>query len=421
MSLTNTFWRLFWVQFLGAFVDNFYKSFLLVFLVFESISLWGLSSQQLIALGSFLFILPFFLVSTFAGNVATRFEKSYLVRYIKLWEVALICVGLLFYWNQMHGGLVLVLCGLGLQSTFFGPIKYSILPEYVAPKSLLLANGWIELGTFVSILLGTLLGTQSNVFRMSQPWLFYVLFLAPPLLGLVISFGLKPVAVENAQQVLRWNFLADIKEEMVRFYKNRPVFMTIQGISIFWFNGLWGMTILPVLTKEVFGAPEDLVSLFLCIFTFGIGLGSLLCGRLQKNIPLLRWLLIQMGFLLFWLILLWVMGTQHHVYHSMLQWVGHPKGAIFCLTLFGLSFTLGLYAVALYTALQVVPDKNRRSKAIANNNIYNALYMAVAMILFFVVADHIQVRDNFLIMFAINIVFTLFLWKKFPAATKNTL
>ncbi|MEZ4819756.1 MAG: hypothetical protein R3A45_07630 [Bdellovibrionota bacterium] len=115
---------------------------------------------------------PLFLISTFAGQIATKYERAYLVRFIKFWELILVFLGLFFYWNVQYVGMLMILFGLGIQSTFFGPIKYSILPEYVAREDLLLANGWIELGSFASILLGSLLGTQSNVFRLTHPNFF---------------------------------------------------------------------------------------------------------------------------------------------------------------------------------------------------------------------------------------------------------
>lgn len=152
------FTPMFWTQFFGAFNDNVMKNALVLLITFKSVSLMGLETNALVAAAGGIFILPFVLFSTHAGQIADKFEKSQLIRYTKIWELMIMVLAGIGFYLDSYGLLLFLLFLMGTQSTFFGPIKYSILPNLVPPERLTEGNAYIQSGTFVSILLGTIAG-----------------------------------------------------------------------------------------------------------------------------------------------------------------------------------------------------------------------------------------------------------------------
>lgn len=361
---TKEFRGLFWTQFFGAFVDNFYKSFLLVWITFHLSEQSNIDPKLLITISSGLFIIPFFLFSTIAGELSAKFEKTKLIHKTKWFEVALVVLAIFSFWFHSIPMLLSVLFMLGTQSTFFGPMKYSILPELISSENLLKANGWIEMGTFLSILLGTLLGSLILSFENSFQ-IFAAIMLFATTAGLVFSYTIPSTTPENPNQPIHANFIYRIFSQMIEIKKDARMFWMIQMISWFWFLGIIILTIIPLIAKERLGKGEQTVSILLTSMSLCIGLGSIACHSVSKKIHPLKVSVIS-GF--FVTLFLFVLATVHHL-----------SGFIIALSIF--SFFCGLYAVPLYTYLQKETSTFLKSHLIAMLNIFNSLWMVVGSIM----------------------------------------
>ena len=218
----------FLTQFLGAFNDNIFKNALVIIVTFHLASS-SATSDTLVNVAAMLFILPFFLFSPIAGQIAEKYEKSLLVRRIKMVEILLMLLGAIGLYFQSIPWLLFVLFLMGTQSTFFGPIKYSILPQNLNKKELLHGNALVEAGTFIAILLGTIMGTVlANDSNFAAPVSNAIIAFA--ILGRICSQWI-PVA-ESIQPHLRLNFnpVSSGKEIFHGLRKNRAIFLSAVGI-----------------------------------------------------------------------------------------------------------------------------------------------------------------------------------------------
>src|SRR2546430_290068 len=273
----------FWTQFLGAGNDNLYKNALIIFVAYEAASLTSLSSNDLVNLAAGLFILPFVLLSATAGQLADKFEKSRLIRWIKLFEIAIMTVGLLGFWRQDLFLLFLALALMGVHSTLFGPVKYAILPQHLKPWELIGGNGLVEMGTFVAILLGTIVGGVVVAIKPEGPVYAGVVTIAIAMTGYLVSRGIPLTPAVAPELKINWNPFTETWKNL-RFAKgNRVVWLSMLGISWFWFYGATYLTQFATYTKDVLGGDEHVATLLLAIFSVGIGIGSLLCERLSGH------------------------------------------------------------------------------------------------------------------------------------------
>jgi len=279
---TRKFWPLFWTQFLGAFNDNFLKNAMVILITFKAVAVFGIPASQMVALAGGVFILPFFLFSATAGQLADKMEKSRLVRWIKLAEIGIMLLAAIGFLSEHFEFLLLVLFLMGLHSTFFGPIKYSILPQHLSEAELVEGNALVEAGTFLAILLGTIAGGVL-VSTPNGAGVVSVGLTVVAIIGWLTSRSI-PVAPAVAPELeVEWN-VARPTLEIYRFTKkNRTVFLSILGISWFWFFGAAVLSLFPPYCKEVLHANQGVVTLFLATFSIGIGLGSMLCSRLSRG------------------------------------------------------------------------------------------------------------------------------------------
>ena len=371
---------LFWVQFLIALNDNIYKNALIILITYHSISAWGFKPAQLTNLAAGLFILPFFLFSASCGFIADRFEKTQLIRGIKLAEIMIMLLACLaFYLNSMPL-LMGVLFLLGLQATFFGPLKYSILPQHLAEQELLQGNGLIEMGTFIAILLGTLLG--SSVVNLPKIGLYIIngLLLGSALLGFLLSLFIPKAPANDSQLRLSLNIFAHIGLTLKIARQNSKVFGAILAISWFWLYGALFLTQLPSYVKNSLGGNEYVFSLFLALFSLGIALGSTLCAKLSdKTIDFSLVAFGSIGMSLFSIGMYFCTPRAVDIIPLTLgQFIyqSHALGIIICLL--GLSVFSGFFTVPLYALIQHLGEPKSRSRIIAANNIMNALFMVLA-------------------------------------------
>ncbi len=379
---SRRFAPLFGTQFLGAFNDNLFKTTLFVLISFQGLGQeTQISSVQLLNLGALLFVLPFFLFSALSGQLATRYNKARLAQATKLLEVLIMAAAAYGFAVRSAPLLLLCLFMMGAQSALFGPVKYAVLPEYLRAKELLMGNGLIESGTFLAILLGQIIGTA--IAGMSS-WLLAVMVLCVAVAGLLCSLGMPSVAARNRQLRMDWHIVRSTKELLFQAAAERELFTAIIGISWFWFVGAVYTTQLPNFVRLHLGGNEAVFNLMLGLFSVGIALGSIACGKLCRGV-LKLWLVLLgalglavSGGLLAYFSYGWTLSGSLWGVGAFLQ---QPHAYPIVLVMLGIGFFGGFFSVPLYTWLQTVASDSFRAQAVAANNIVNSVFMVAAALI----------------------------------------
>ena len=372
----------FGVQFLGAFNDNVYKSALVFLLTYQAAKLTTQDSHLLVNLCAGLFILPFFLFSATAGQIADKYDKAVLTRLVKVFEIVIMVIGAAgFYWLNLSL-LLTALFMMGMHSTLFGPVKYAYLPQHLSKAEVVGGNGLIDAGTFVAILLGTLLGGELVKIDGGEMWVSGIAFtLAVAGYGLSHSVPVSPAPSPEIK--VNWNFVTETQQNIAFLRTNRVVFLSTLGISWFWFYGAIFFSQFPLFAKDVLGGSERVVTLLLCMFTIGIGLGSPLCEKLSSGkveIGLVPFGAI--GLTLFAIDLFFASPATPPGTGLGLAALIHVPGTwrvLFDLAMIGVFG--GFYIVPLYALIQTRSDPKQQARVIAGNNIMNALFMVISSIL----------------------------------------
>ncbi|MDR1229428.1 MAG: MFS transporter [Azoarcus sp.] len=373
------FWPLFLTQFLGAFNDNAYKNALMVLLTFGAVSWTEMKPEVLTNLAAGLFILPFFLFSATAGQLADKFDKARLARATKALEIVIILLAGLGFWLQNLTVLLAALCLLGLQSTLFGPVKYAILPQHLRDDELVGGNALVEAGTFVSILIGTLIGGLLAGLDGGAVWIVGICF-AVALGGFWASRRIPAAPAPAPELKISPNPLSETWHCIGFARQERSVFLSILGISWFWAYGALLLTQLPAYTKSVLGGDESVVTLLLAVFSVGIGSGSLLCDRLTQR----RGKAVEPGLVPLGALGMTLCGVDiafvapanvidaalplAGLLHDITIW--RVFADLFLLGVFG-----GIYCVPLYALVQQRSPVHCRARVVAANNILNSLFM----------------------------------------------
>lgn len=367
-------------QFLGAFNDNLFKNALLILITFQAGSVAGMSTNTLVNLGQVLFILPFFLFSAAAGFMADRAEKSSLIRRIKALEIAIMLLAAAAFALDSVPLLLAVLFLMGTQSAFFGPVKYAILPQHLAEHELVGGNGVVEMGTFLAILLGTVVAGVLIALGAIGTTLVSALIVVLAVLGWLTSRAIPVAPALSDTPLVKPAFGMALVSILRDTKTNRTVFNAILGISWFWFYGLAFLTQLPNLTKLHLGGDETVVTLLLTLFSLGIGVGSLLCERMSGR-------LVEIGLVPFGAIGLTYFGFDLYLaIPEATQVVQRPLGEFLAdssqwralFDLFAMAVFGGFYIVPLYALVQLRSPVDKRSRIIAGNNVLNALFMVVS-------------------------------------------
>jgi 1-acyl-sn-glycerol-3-phosphate acyltransferase len=370
----------FLTQFLGAFNDNLFKNALVVLMTFQAARYTDMSAGVLVNLAAGVFILPFFLFSATAGQLADKYEKSRLMRYIKLAEIGIMALAATAFAVESLALLLTTLFLMGTQSAVFGPVKYAILPQHLGETELIGGNALVESGTFIAILIGTIAGGVVIALPGGSVWVS-VGVLVVALAGYLASRGIPLAPAADAGLRINWNPLTQTWRTIGFARGNRTVFLSILGISWFWFYGALFLSQFPGYAKDVLGGDEYAVTLLLAVFSVGIGLGSLLCEKLSgKHVEIGLVPFGSIGLSLFALDLWWaspapgVMGEGLAIGAVLAQ----PTAwrVLFDLVMIGLFG--GFFIVPLYALIQSRSKASHRSRIIAGNNILNALFMVVA-------------------------------------------
>ncbi|MEE9322309.1 MAG: MFS transporter [Granulosicoccus sp.] len=371
-------------QVLGAFNDNIYKNALIALVAFAAARSSTLNDGLIINLSAGLFILPFFLFSAFAGQLADKYEKSMLIRRIKLAEIGIMALGAIAFFQQSVPMLIGILFLMGLQSTFFGPIKYAILPQHLEESELVGGNGLVELGTFMAILLGTIAGTQ----LIARPeadnyWPIAAVLMVVAVVGWIFSRSIPAATPSDPHLELRFNPVTETVKLVRETAGERVIFQSILGISWFWFMGATYLAQFPLYAREVLGGSVDVFTLLLAVFSIGIALGSILCERLSHG-------QVEIGLVPFGAIGLTLFGADL-VFATPSTPFGEALGVLEFASATGAGRVLldialiglfgGFYIVPLYALIQKTSVPERLSRAIACNNIINALFMVASALL----------------------------------------
>ncbi|MDQ3196035.1 MAG: MFS transporter [Burkholderiales bacterium] len=374
----------FCTQFLGAFNDNVHKNAVAILLAFHAAQLSSLSSNTLVNMSAGLFILPFFLFSATAGQLADKYEKSQLIRYTVMLEIVVMTIAAFGFYLQQVWLLLVALFLSGTQSAMFGPVKYAILPQHLRTEELIGGNGLVEMATFVAILLGTLLGGILIGMQPNGTTWVSITTISAACLGFIVSRGIPHSPAPAPALRINWNPLTETIRNIKFTRTNRTVFLVILGSSWFWFYGAMFVSQFPNLTKEVIGGNEQVVTLLLMVFSIGIGTGSLFCERLSgRKVEIGLVPFGSIGLTLFAIDLYFAtrgLAPQQELIGAA-EFLRQPQHWRLIADLMLIGTFGGFYIVPLYAMIQMRSDPEHRSRIIAGNNILNALFMVVAALL----------------------------------------
>lgn len=370
-------------QALGAFNDNVFKNALVILVAFQLPGLSGAQVDFYSNLAAGLFILPFFLFSALAGQWAERQEKAGAIRRIKLLEIAIMAAAALALWLQSLPLLLAVLFLTGVQSALFGPIKYSILPQALRPRELVGGNALVEAGTFLAILLGTMLGGWLMNVPGHGSLLTGAAVLALAVLGWAASLRIPPAPATAPDLRIDWNPVRATAATVGHLRGRRAVLNSVLGVSWFWFFGALFLAQLPNYTRLHLGGDASVAPLVLTLFALGIGLGSLLCETLSRRT-------VEIGLVPLGALGMTVFGIDLYLQRPDVapvtgldwrQFLAAPGNLRLCLDLLLIGVSGGFFTVPLYALIQQRSPRELLSRIVAANNILNALFMVVAALL----------------------------------------
>jgi len=387
MSLLSSrrFLPLFITQFFGAFNDNLLKNSLVMLVTYRLSAQTGGNAQLLVTLAAGLFMLPFFLFSATAGQLADKYDRAKLSRIVKLVEIALMVIAAVGFFAHSPYFLLFVLFCMGVQATFFGPIKYALLPQHLHDDELLLGNAYIESGTFLAILLGTIIGGLLILQPGGEGWVSAAMVLFA-VLGYLASRFIPGAPAPDPTLTVNRNIWRETWRIVGFSRENKAVFICILGISWFWLVGATFLSQFPGYAKDVIHSDETVVTLFLTVFSVGIGVGSMLCSKLLGGhirttyVPLAALGMTLFSFDIYIASLHPSQGDSAALidaWHFMTSWNSwRIMGDLFLIAVSG-----GVYIVPLYAIMQHQSAPQHRARIIAANNVINALFMVAAAVL----------------------------------------
>ncbi len=375
---SRRFAPLFATQFLGALNDNLFKNALIILILYRLAQSTVMDGPVLVTLAAGIFILPFFLFSALAGQLADRFEKSAQIRIIKLAEILIMGLAGIAFMAGSAGVLLAILFLMGAQSAFFGPLKYAILPDHLHDEELIGANALVEAGTFLAILAGTILG---GVLILSAQGTLIVssALLAIAALGRISAQFIPLAPPPSPDLKLNYNLAGETWRLVREVLSRHEIRLIIIGISWFWLIGATFLSQFPALVKNVLGADAHAVTLFLTVFSVGIGIGSLACNKLlggkisARFVPAGAWLM--SAFIIDLFFATYDRRSDSGELQDIGLFLSTPANWRILIDLAGISMAAGVFIVPLYALLQKRSSRHARARTIAANNIFNAFFM----------------------------------------------
>jgi 1-acyl-sn-glycerol-3-phosphate acyltransferase len=408
----------FWTQFLGALNDNVFKVGFTSLVTFQAARFSGVDPKTAAFLISAIFIIPFVLFSATSGQIADKYDKATLTRLVKTFEIVVMVIGGAGF--LLHSAPLLYSCTflMGVHSTVFGPVKYAYLPQHLKPTELVGGNGLVEMGTFVAILLGTIIGGVAAGFSEYGAFLLAACCLAFALIGRGASSLVPKSAASQPELTINWNPFSETWRNLELARQDRTVFLSLLGISWLWFVGVTFLTSFFNFAKDVLSADPDVVTVLLGTFSIGIGIGSMLCERLSKRrveiglVPLGS-----IGISVFAIDLFFASHAIARADHLLgvgeflslaLHW--RVLADLFLLAMFG-----GFYSVPLYALIQARSQPTHRARIIAANNILNSFFMIVSSLMAIGLTSlGVGIPGLFLTTALLNIVVAVYIYSLVP-------
>ncbi len=415
LLLSRRFLPMFVTQFLGAFNDNLFKQSLILLLTFAAGTQLGLSLSLLNNLAALLFILPYFLFSATAGQLADKFDRAWLTRWIKALELLIMALAAVGFVWQVYSLLFVALFLMGMHSTFFGPIKYAYLPQALKADELVTGNALFQSGTSVAILTGMIGGglLLHTITPASLRWVS-VAVVAVAALGFLAAWRIPPLA--PAQPALRvdWNIWRTSMATLRDTARQRHVLFAIIGISWFWFFGATFLTQIPELCKSLLHGNATLVTALLTLFTVGVAAGSMLgrmLGGTQVHLRLVPYGLA--GLSVFALDLGWLLANLHQPLPDVPSLLQTSDGIHLLVALLGIGVSGGLYIVPLYSFMQAHAPEDSKARVVAANNILNALFMVLTALIAMLVLGvlHWSLPVLFALTALLNVLLGWLVWR----------
>lgn len=412
---TKRFLPFFITQFLGAFNDNVFKNTIIVIISYEIFVNDKAASDFWVNIAVALFILPFFIFSATAGQLADKYDKSKIMQWVKFFEIVIMVIASYALYTKSVVFMVSILFLMGAQSAFFGPAKYALLPQHLKEEELLGGNGLVEMGTFVAILLGSIVG--GILIKLDFGLLITnvtIIFIAVS--GFVASKKIPRSEIVDAGLKINWNFITETHRVIKHARENKVVFLSILGISWYWFFGALILTQLPNFAKINLGGNNQVFTLLLVTFTLGVAMGSLLCEKLSGR-------MIEIGLVPFGAIGMTIFGVD--LYFSgnqvasgpLIGWLDFIKQGNFRI-LFDMVFIGmfgGFYIVPLYALVQKITEEKILARIIAANNIINSGFMVLSAILAIILLSNgMSIPQLFLVVSILNIFVVLYIIKRVP-------
>ncbi|RSZ58988.1 MFS transporter [Massilia atriviolacea] len=407
----------FWTQFLGAFNDNVFKTALLVILTYEAASWTTVDPAVLNSLIPGLFILPYVVFSATAGQIAEKVEKGRLARFVKLFEIAIMLVAGIGWMTHTLWLLIASVVGMGVHSTLFGPVKYAYMPQHLKPEELVGGNGVVEMGTFVGILLGQILGAAlvlkpNGLMLVAGATMFFAV------LGLVASYRIPHSPAPMPDLKINPNPIAESIRNIGHARKNRTVFLSMLGNSWFWFYGAMILSQFPLYAKEFLHGDYSVFVMLLTVFSVGVGVGSLLCEKLSGHkveiglVPFGSIGLSLFGIDLYFASMGYVRPALEVDMMGMLAQAGVAR-VLFDIAMVGVFG--GLFIVPLFALIQTRCEPAHLSRTIGGMNILNALFMiGAAGMAILMIKLGFTIPQMFLATAILNAVVALYIFSLVP-------
>jgi 1-acyl-sn-glycerol-3-phosphate acyltransferase len=404
-------------QFLGALNDNIFRNGLVILVTFQGVLVAGMNHSELANVAGALFILPFFLFSATAGQLADKYEKSTLMRRIKLLEITLMLIAAVAFASGSYVALLFVLFLMGCQSTLFGPVKYAYLPQQLETHELIGGNALVEAGTYIAIILGLIVGGVTIAVSPESQTLIGGCLVAVAIVGYLASRRIPLTRAVDPGLTVNWNAWSETWRIVGFAREKRDVFLSILGISWFWFFGSAMTLQLPAYTLVILNGNESITTALLVSFAVGVGLGSLLCERMSGH-------RIELGLVPF--------GSIGLSLFAIDLYFAQPVAAVASVTTIGefisrpgalrvladvllLGAFGGFYSVPLYALIQQRSKRKHLSRIIAANNIINALFMVVASLLSIAVLGMgFSIPELFIVLALLNAVVAIYIYTLLP-------
>ncbi len=414
---TKRFLPLFVTQFMSAFNDNAYRFALSIMLL---TSFGKDQGGVLNTISAALFILPFFLFSAFAGQLSDKFDKAFMARRIKFIEIFIVALSVFALYSGYVPLQQLSIFIAGTQAAFFGPIKYSILPQHLEKEELLGGNGLIEMGTFVSVLLGTIFGTIA-INSAGGKDIVAAVMIVIALFSYWTARQIPDAPSAQPDLKLNWNFFSETWN-VISMVRSRPeVFQSILGVSWFWLLGVVFVTQIPLFTLDSLKGTEAIATVIFALFSVFIGVGSVFCNKLLNGTVTAKFVPIAAVLMsVFMIDLYFAAGSASRLtpdgqITSLKVLFTSFSGLRVLFDLCAVAFCAGLYVVPLFAIMQMRTPYYLRARTIGANNIMNAIFMIfVTLVSGVLLSLGFTARGLFLILGLANLLAALYIIRLLP-------